>query len=148
MKPTTMSQVPTNNSILMCLRQFSTLTLVISAVAVAVHAAKAETQFERWSLRPLCVLWDGQASEAIARRVKHSPGDVNLRRLGEAMFRMQRARRSCDIGLVRMACQDYVAIMRDVPGISSEWTGSNVVCPFAMADEPKGEPQQAQATSE
>jgi hypothetical protein len=131
------------------LRQFSMLALLTSAVVLSGHATvKADSQFENWSLRPMCALWDGQASETITRRVHDSTGDVDLRRLGDAIFRMRRARRSCDIGLIRMACQDYIAIMRDVPGISSEWMGSNVVCPFAIADEPKDGRQEAQAASE
>jgi hypothetical protein len=106
-------------------------------------ANASDARFQSWSLRPLCALWDQQAGEAIARRVSERRQDPDLRQLGDAVFRMRRARRSCDIGMIRLACQDYVAIMRDVPGISSEWTGSASVCPLAIADEERSDGRQA-----
>lgn len=80
-----------------------------------------------------------QAGEAIVRRVTESKNDVDLRQLGDAIFRMRRARRSCNIGLIRMACQDYIAIIHNVAGISSEWPGYASVCPFAIPDEQSGD---------
>lgn len=129
------------------LRQFTGLVLLTSAGGLGgIAAVQADSPSEKWSLRPLCVLWDSQAGEAITRRVQDGTDDFNLRRLGESIFRMRRARHSCKLGLIRMACQDYIAIIRDVPGISTDWTGSHVVCPLAMADESKSASQQTQAT--
>ena len=102
----------------------------------------SDSAFQNWSLRPMCVLWDGQASKAMVLRVTESRDDVDLRRVGDDIFRMRRARRSCDIGRIRMACQDYLAIIRNVGGISSEWQGSASVCPLAMEDEPSGSVRQ------
>jgi len=98
-----------------------------------------DPQFQSWLLRPVCARWDGQAGEAIVRRATESKNDVDLRQLGDAIFRMRRARRSCDIGLIRMACQDYIAIIHNVAGISSEWPGYASVCPFAIPDEQSGD---------
>jgi hypothetical protein len=125
---------------------YSALALVGALTAsplTGIGARAADPQFQNWLLRPVCVLWDGQASEAIARRVNESRDDVDLRQLGDAIFRIRRARRSCEIGLIRMACQDYIAVIRNVYGISSEWPGRASVCPLAIADEQGGDGRQA-----
>lgn len=86
-------------------------------------------------LRPLCALWHGQASEAIALRVIEGRDDVYLKRVSDDIFRMRRARRSCDVNSIKAACQDYLAIIRNVGGTAREWPGSTMVCPAAMIDE-------------
>jgi hypothetical protein len=92
------------------------------------EAGASEPLFQKWSLRPACALWDRQAGEVISRRVNESYGALDLRQLGDATFRMQRARRSCDLGLIQAACQDYSAVMRNIPGISAEWPGATTAC--------------------
>jgi len=106
-------------------------------------ARGADLQFQNWSLRPVCALWDGRAGETIVRRVTESRDNVDLRQLGDAIFRMRRARRSCDVGLIRAACQDYIAVVRNIAGISSEWPGHASVCPPTIADEQGGDGRQA-----
>jgi len=123
---------------------YSALALVGALTAsplTSTGARPVDPQFQNWLLRPVCTLWDGQAGDAIARRVTESR-DVDLRQLGNTIFRMRRARRSCDIGLIRMACQDYIAVILNVDGISSEWLGHASVCPLAMADEQGGDGRQ------
>jgi hypothetical protein len=124
---------------------FGALAL-LGVLAVSVlsgsEARASDARFQKWSLRPMCALWDGQAGEAIARRVTQNRDDIDLRQLGDAIFRMRRARHSCDIGWLQVACEDYLAIMRNVPGISSEWPGSNSVCPLAVADDDGSEGRQ------
>lgn len=114
-----------------------TLTLLASLLLLSSSTiVRADLQIEKWSLRPLCVLWDGQASAAIARRVtESSPRDIDLVPIVNDLSRMQRARRSCDLGYIRAACRDYIAIMRNVGGTASDWRGSASVCPAAIADE-------------
>jgi len=116
------------------------LAICVAAIAVALAPNEGRGQTAQWqqtkesSLRPLCAVWDQQASEAIARRVQDSKGDADLRQLGDSIFRMRRARRTCEQGWVRIACQDYHAIMHNVGGVSAEWPGSASVCPLGMSD--------------
>lgn len=126
----------------------SKLALVASIAQFGSSAADADPQFEKWSLRPLCALWDGQASRAIVHKVSESADNVDLKRLGEDLFRMRRARRNCELGLIRAACEDYVALIRETGGASSEWRGSSLACPAAMTAEPGPDPQQAAAPVE
>jgi hypothetical protein len=98
-------------------------------------ASASEPQFQKWSLRPVCALWDRQAGEVIARRVNESHGAPDLRQLGDAMFRVRRARRSCDLGWLQAACQDYSAVMRNIPGISAEWQGATTACVTILMEE-------------
>jgi hypothetical protein len=118
---------------------FAICAIAITAVlALSIFAPSngrsLTAQAQEPSLRPMCALWDRQASEAIALRVQDSKNDVELRRLGDSIFRMRRARRNCELGWVRIACQDYHAILRNVSGTSIAWPRSASVCPPAMSD--------------
>jgi hypothetical protein len=81
-----------------------------------------------------CVGWDDAASEAIVEMVK-AGRDVDLRLVGDAVFRMRRARRNCHMGWVRLACLDYHAIMRGAPALSERWLPTAFECSV-----PDGEP--------
>jgi hypothetical protein len=111
--------------------------------APASDATGTDAHFQSWSRQPMCTLWDGQASKAIVRKVTESEGDVDLQSLGEDLSRMQRARRNCDLGMVGAACEDYLAVMRNVGGTSSEWRRSVAVCSTAIAEEPSSGPVEA-----
>jgi hypothetical protein len=87
------------------------------------------------SLHSLCGLWDGQASAALVRTASESQDKLDLQRLSDDLFRMRRARRSCDLGLIQAACQDYIAITRGVGGTLLKWRGSTQVCPPALTNE-------------
>lgn len=120
---------------------------LVASIALFGSSAAGDTdpQFEKWSLRPMCALWDGQASKAIVHKVNKSRDDINLQRLGEDLSRMRRARRNCDIGMIRAACHDYLAVVRNIGGTSSEWRGSDTQCPTAMADDSIANGQHADA---
>jgi hypothetical protein len=59
-----------------------------------------------------CVRWDDLAREAIARQVRDGKRDADLRQVGDAIFQLRRARRNCQAGWIRLACQDYLAVSR------------------------------------
>jgi len=65
---------------------------------------------------PVCAQWDGLARESIARRVQSGERDADLRQVGDAVFRLRRARRNCHAGWTALACQDYLAVARGTPG--------------------------------
>lgn len=111
-------------------------------------AVAADRGGQNPSLRPLCGLWDGQASAAIVRTASKGRDKIDLQRLSDDLSRMRRARRSCDLGLIQAACQDYIAIMRGVGGTSLEWRGATLVCPAAMTAEPVSDVRQADAQPE
>ena len=62
-----------------------------------------------------CARWDEAAGEVIVRLVQ-SKSDVDLRKVGDAVFRIRRARRNCSAGWFRLACLDY---QRIASGISA-----------------------------
>ena len=67
----------------------------------------------------VCAQWDASASEAIVRVVQNTQ-DADLRQIDDMIIRMRRARRSCQLGWVTLACQDYRSIVRSVPLIANE----------------------------
>jgi hypothetical protein len=67
------------------------------------------------SRQAACAQWDDAAGEAIVRLVQ-SKSDADLRKLGDAVFRIRRARRNCSAGWFRLACLDYGAITRSASG--------------------------------
>jgi hypothetical protein len=73
-----------------------------------------------------CAPWDDIAKDAITR-VARSKQDTDLHQLDHMTFLMRRARRSCQLGLITVACQDYRAIVRTVPefiepAIEASWS--------------------------
>ena len=91
----------------------------IGFLVIAVAAAVA--LFERGAGRagaPIdvaCEPWDSVASDAVARLVADS-SDAAARQLGDAVFRLRRARKNCRLGWVGLACQDYRAVMAGTAG--------------------------------
>jgi hypothetical protein len=61
---------------------------------------------------PVCAQWDGLARDSLARRVQNGERDADLRQVGDAVFRLRRARRNCHAGWIALACQDYLAVAR------------------------------------
>jgi hypothetical protein len=85
---------------------------------------------------PVCVRWDGLASEAIVRLVRESKSDADLRRAGDAIFRLRRARRNCNANWVALACADYGVIIRNVPAFTTApWPPISSVCGLARVNE-------------
>ena len=130
---------------------FRTLAVVTGlgiAFAGNGHAFGLDVVSQSWLRQPLCVQWDLQAGDAIARRVATSRDEIDLSKLGDHIFRMRRARRSCDLGLIQKACQDYAAIVWNAYGVTSVWPGFASVCLPSVSGEPMIETQQSKADDE
>src|SRR5262245_31455183 len=69
------------------------------------------------SINTACEPWDSVASEAVARLVTDS-SDTAARQLGDAVFRLRRARKNCRLGWVGLACQDYRAVLAGTAGVA------------------------------
>jgi hypothetical protein len=74
-----------------------------------------------------CAGWDEAAGDAIVQLVK-AKRDSDLRLVGDAVFRMRRARRNCHMGWVRLACLDYQAITRGAPGLAEGFMPAAFEC--------------------
>jgi hypothetical protein len=83
---------------------------------------------------PACALWDRLARESIARRVQNGEGDADLRQVGDAVFRLRRARRNCHAGWTVLACQDYLAVARGTSGTVVARSPSAPECAMAHAE--------------
>lgn len=82
-----------------------------------------------------CAQWDEMAGAAIVQRVREQ---LDLKELGDAIFRMRRARRSCDSGWFWLACEDYQAIIDGAPGPTRPFPESPPHCTLAGIDKPVG----------
>jgi hypothetical protein len=94
-----------------------------------------EERSQQRALSPACMHWHEAAGDAVSRLAR-STKDVDLRQLNDAIFRMRRARRNCAEGWFMLACQDYYAVARSLPGNantrelvyacrpSAEWTNA------------------------
>lgn len=80
---------------------------------------------------PACAQWDGLARESIALRVQNGKRDVDLRQVGDAIFRLRRARRNCDAGWTMLACRDYLAVMRGTSAAVVSQPPGQPECTFA-----------------
>jgi hypothetical protein len=95
----------------------------LGALVLVIAGMLALTAFQRESsggfeapahnrpFAPVCRSWDEAASRAIAH-LAQSKSDGHLRQVSDAIARMRRARRSCELGWFLAACQDYEAIVR------------------------------------
>ena len=75
----------------------------------------------------VCAEWDEAASEAIVDLVK-AWRDTDLRLVGDAMYRMRRARRNCHMGWMRLACLDYQAVIQGSPGLAEGFVPPAFAC--------------------
>ena len=80
-----------------------------------------------------CAGWDDAASDAITKMVR-GQGDADLRLIGDATFRMRRARRNCHMGWPRLACFDYQAIIRGTPGLTGSFMPTAFECSLPDGD--------------
>ena len=104
---------------------FALIVLLLGVAAVTVapgtgdgtrHAAAVQT----------CMPWDAAARDALAMLVRE-PSDAALSHVGDAVFRLRRARRNCEHGWVRLACQDYHAVM-NVSSAGTPLPATSAVC--------------------
>jgi hypothetical protein len=92
----------------------SAFTQDFESKAQAAHKAQA-AQMEEKRLSPACLQWH-QAASAVVGRLAESTRDSDLRQIHDAVFRLRRARRNCEAGWLTLACQDYHAVARSLPG--------------------------------
>ena len=91
--------------------------VLVSAGVLTLPAFKRETKggfearAEGRSYASVCKPWDEAASQAIAY-LAQGQLDTDLRQVSDAVAQMRRARRSCELGWIIFACQDYQAIVR------------------------------------
>jgi len=76
---------------------------------------------------PACMQWHQAASAAVSR-LAQSTLDAELRQINDVVFRMRRARQNCEEGWLSLACQDYGAVVRSVPGYAGSTDESLFAC--------------------
>ena len=74
----------------------------------------------------ICTRWEDIANNSVSLLVQRGP--EQLWQLRDAVFRMRRARRSCQLGLLLAACEDYEAIARGTPWLIGQQLKENFVC--------------------
>jgi hypothetical protein len=92
--------------------------LIALGLAAAALLAVILTTDTGHATRPLaapCDSLDAAASGALTRLVA-DPSAAAESRARDALFRLQRARKNCRLGLAALARQDYAAITRQQPG--------------------------------
>ena len=82
---------------------------------------------------PGCAHWDEAARDAIAGLIRAKP-DADLRMVGDAVFRMRRARRNCHMGWVRLACLDYYAVIHGQASRADVWPPVSFQCDAGHAN--------------
>jgi hypothetical protein len=85
------------------------VVLPLAAVGAALVIASAEPRPSTDSFDPRCDDWDRAAAAAVAALIAERRA-VADRRLGDAVFRLQRARKNCRYDLVGLARLDYRAL--------------------------------------
>jgi hypothetical protein len=81
----------------------------------------------------VCTNWDERAKTAIASLLERTSHEGEPRQVAEAMERLRRARRNCQIDWIALACQEYHAIVHG-SGMSSSRPTSPGVCGLALED--------------
>lgn len=102
------------------------LALVSIPVVGPILSAERAAHAAETPRTSICRAWDDSAGEAIAKLAQAR--NVDLRLVGDAIFRMRRARRSCGLGLIRLACVDYHAIMDGSPRLGDLSLPSSFLC--------------------
>ena len=109
------------------------LCAVIVAAAVAFPAIQhattsgAEVQAAERPHDPACTLWDEAARDSLAALAR-AKSDADLRQVGDAVFRMRRARRNCHMGWTNLACLDYYAVIHGQASRVDSWPPAAVHC--------------------
>jgi hypothetical protein len=88
---------------------------LLSITLFEIDAASHDGDAEKPMLARTCMQWHLAASEVVSQQVQ-SMRDVDLRYVSDAIFRMRRARRNCEIGWATLACQDYHSVAAGIPG--------------------------------
>jgi len=102
--------------------------VAVAFVAYASLSQRAELK-EQTAAKdaPSCMQWHQAASGAVMR-LAQSTLDAELRQINDAVFRIRRARQNCEEGWLSLACQDYDAVVRSVPGYAGSIDESLFAC--------------------
>jgi hypothetical protein len=109
---------------------------MLAATAVAVVAVLLLPAFKDYdssarAQAPLqaaaCAPWETAAGDAVAQLVQGSKMD--LAQVSDAVARLRRARRSCELGWIDFACRDYQTIVAAAPRTLGGATASSWACP-------------------
>jgi hypothetical protein len=99
---------------------------LLSTMMFRTGVASPDGDIEKQKLARTCLQWHLAAS-AVVSRMLQSTRDADLAQVGDAVFRMRRARRNCEAGWVTLACQDYHSVAAGIP----RYAMSNDVFPCA-----------------
>jgi hypothetical protein len=118
--PTNVS--PSDIELRSAVRRWAGFPFVVSSVCLAallswpaaVHwfGERPSDMSAEMSVSPACAEWDELGRRALIHLVRRT-ADADLRKIGDAVFRMRRARRNCNAGWLRLACLDYRSVVRD-----------------------------------
>jgi len=110
-------------------------SLVHATIYQSSEAILLDAKSEQQTLAESCTQWHAAAGDAVAR-LAHSTNDADLRQISDAVFRMRRARRNCEEGWFRLACQDYYAVARNMPGYPTTQEAMLAACrPLSRLDQ-------------
>jgi hypothetical protein len=84
--------------------------LVVAAAVLVLAAIGTRAQAPQVAFSPQCAAWDAAASTTLAALIADRR-DVAEARLGDALFRLRRARRNCRHDFVGLARLDYDALI-------------------------------------
>jgi len=117
-------------------------------VLVAAALVAYSTLFQRAEVKDAaieassCALWH-QAASAVVSRLAQSTLDSDLRQINDAIFRMRRGRKNCEGGWFSLACEDYYAVVRNLPDYDGSSNESLFACkrPATQLGRKTGSPQ-------
>jgi hypothetical protein len=110
-------------------RCLSTSFLFVAGIMLlhTIVAQPTESTAQTVDLTPSCTEWHQTASAAVTQ-LAESTRDSDLRQVNDVIFRMRRARRNCEEGWFRLACQDYYSVARNLPGLAGTNEESLFAC--------------------
>jgi hypothetical protein len=101
-------RLPTTERSARALTEKRILVVALAAVAISAAFHWSTPRSTAMPIDPACASLDKPASEAVARMV----GDHSAQALlGDAVFRLRRARNHCRNGFTTLASQDYNALL-------------------------------------
>jgi hypothetical protein len=111
---------------------FCALAVLLWGVAFR-SGATAGTDGDPQKFAHTCMQWHLAASAVVSRQVQ-STRDVDLVYVTNAIDRMRRARRNCELGEFAQACEDYHAVASGLPGhaMSNELFACSRIAATAM----------------
>jgi hypothetical protein len=90
-------------------RAMRLMLIAVAAIGIAYVASSARSDEPRGPLDPLCEAWDAAAS-AVLNELIADRSDTAAAQLGDALFRLRRARKNCRHRWLNLARLDYVSL--------------------------------------